>query len=251
MKNILILAILLFGATTGFAANGDKSWIQVTPHNLSSQAMGTSDYYVDTVEDQVCVFCHTPHGGNLDAPLWNRDMSSLKAEGTFQHYTSNTLSSTVGSSTRVVNAESLTCLSCHDGSISVGDSLVNTSVNGTPGTMATTDVVVGFGGNPGARIGASRALIAGGDLDPTGDLRDDHPISFSYTAAQADGSNAGDLKLAAEVEAVGLTLFGTDKNVECATCHDPHVNYIQYTEFTPFLAMSNSGSAMCLSCHIK
>jgi len=250
MKNILILAILLLGATTAFAANGDKSWIFVTPHNLSSQPIGGTDPYVDTVEDQLCVFCHTPHGGTLDAPLWNRDLSSLQGASVFQHYASNTLSSTVGAASRAVNAESLTCLSCHDGSISVGDSLVNASVNGTP-SLVNTDIVLGLDGGPGARTGASRALMDAGDLDPTGDLRDDHPISFSYTLAYGDPTNTGDLKLATEVEAAGLTLFGTGKNVECATCHDPHVNYIQYPEFTPFLAMTNSGSAMCLSCHIK
>ena len=46
-------------------------------HNLS--VTGIDPYWGDvgsslyaTDQDSVCVFCHTPHGGSLDAPLWNR-----------------------------------------------------------------------------------------------------------------------------------------------------------------------------------
>jgi len=253
MKNILILAILLFSATLVFAGTGPAN-IANTPHNLSYSSYPgdfSFTYAAGTLaEEEICVYCHTPHGGSLDAPLWNRDLSSLQGAGVFQHYSSNTLSSTVGATNRAVNAESLTCLSCHDGSIGVGDSLLNTPITGVP-TNAPTTIQIGFDNNPSSKIGTSRALLDGGDNVTTGDLRDDHPVSFSYTAAYGDATNAGDLHLDTDVETAGLTLFGAAQNVECSTCHDPHVDYMNNAAYDPFLAIPNAGSAMCLACHIK
>jgi len=34
--------------------------------------------------------------------------------------------------------------------------------------------------------------------------------------------------------------------VECASCHDPHVS-----DTLTFLRMDNTGSALCLACHVK
>lgn len=68
---------------------------------------------------EVCVYCHTPHGANtqIAAPIWNR--------------TINTSEYTVFDKPRMVNQPitqpgpgSLTCLSCHDGTIS-NDSIIN------------------------------------------------------------------------------------------------------------------------------
>ena len=42
------------------------------------------------------------------------------------------------------------------------------------------------------------------------------------------------------------TLAGAQAFVECASCHDPHTS----TNVT-FLRIANTGSAVCLSCHIK
>ncbi len=258
IKTTLIsIAVLLVSVSMALAGTGPAN-VSNTPHNLSSASYPGDFMYTYAAgvgnEDQVCVFCHTPHGGSLDAPLWNRDLSSLQGAGVFTHYTSSTLSSTVGVSTRGVNPESLMCLSCHDGSIGMGDSLYNTSnTTGTPDNNIVK-MQAGFG-NPGPRIGASIANMPSG-LDPaagTGDLSDDHPISFSYTAAYGDATNAGDLHLVGDVEAAGLALFGAGKNLECATCHDPHVDYLNPANaaYDPFLAIPNTGSDMCLTCHIK
>lgn len=44
----------------------------------------------------------------------------------------------------------------------------------------------------------------------------------------------------------GATLAGAQAYVECASCHDPHTD-AQAT----FLRVSNTGSGVCLACHIK
>lgn len=44
----------------------------------------------------------------------------------------------------------------------------------------------------------------------------------------------------------GATLAGAQAFVECASCHDPHSSINQ-----TFLRIANTGSAVCLACHIK
>ncbi len=46
-------------------------------------------------------------------------------------------------------------------------------------------------------------------------------------------------------ETAGMVFYNTDR-VECSTCHDVH----EYTNI-PFLRISNSGSALCVTCHLK
>jgi len=91
------------------------------------------------------------------------------------------------------------------------------------GTVAV-DAFGGAAGNPATRI-TGDALIGT-------DLRDDHPIGVVHTVAS--GYKAP----------TNAKLFNT--RVECASCHDVHNN-----TFSPFLRMSNSGSALCLDCHTK
>ena len=51
---------------------GGQTGIRNTRHNLSS---GSTNAVRAANETELCVFCHTPHGGRTDAPLWNRDIS--------------------------------------------------------------------------------------------------------------------------------------------------------------------------------
>lgn len=233
--------------------------VSQTVHNLGSGAFWNI-YAADNV-DEVCVFCHTPHGGVLTGPLWNRSSPS----GTFTHYNSATLSTKIVGDTRVVNDESLICLSCHDGSVAV-DHLLNkpNKIGSNPITLfggGATDVTIidSLGGNPYARIGATLA-----DTTTTGDLSDDHPISFSYTAVLSDtkytdtnSSYYGELRDSVTAVGLGVRFFTSDLNVECSSCHDPHVSYDQFAipagdeDYRPFLTTPNTGSALCLACHNK
>lgn len=68
---------------------------------------------------EVCVYCHTPHGANtqVKAPIWNRTINT----GQYIIYDKlRTLDRPVGQP----GANSLTCLSCHDGTIAI-DSIIN------------------------------------------------------------------------------------------------------------------------------
>ena len=179
ISQIGILWLLLMALVQPALAEGPPG-VSNTLHNLSTSAPddpysppGNSFYR--TNEDEVCVFCHTPHGGTLRGPLWNHtDPSS-----TFTHYNSATLSTYIKglAANRAPSDETLLCLSCHDGSVAV-NSLHNTTNDvGQPANVNTgpgdTMIAYMFGG--GANLG-----------DGSGNLSNDHPISFSYDAVLAD-----------------------------------------------------------------
>ena len=253
---LLLIPVLTLAKGPANVANG--------VHNLSvdgvdpywgSEQWGTSLYATD--EDQVCVFCHTPHGGSLIAPLWNKSAPT----SAWSHYNSATMSIDPGLSVgRAPNSESLICLACHDGSLSVNhvtnlpndrNGALIESWGGDDDVRIYADIITG---DPGRRIGASKANSAG-----EGILSDDHPISFSYNQVLASddykstGSKYQTLKsvTAAEDNGNGVRFFTGDNNVECSSCHDPHVDYISDPAYSPFLIMPNSGSALCLACHTK
>ncbi len=187
-------------------------------HNMSARS-GLTNY------GEVCVYCHTPHSGqsSTNAPLWNRNFGP--GSGSYQMY-NNTWSSTIDMTVAATpQGVSLACLSCHDGTIGL-DVVINrpnadTSLAGSGNTMP------GNAGQFFANLGT--------------DLRNDHPVSVTYSTAADPAFNAPDAQGRINGE---LPLYSS--RVECGTCHNPH-----NTSFTPFLRKSNSSSNLCRTCHIK
>lgn len=253
MKRFVVVLFLII-LTSGLAWGKGPADVSKGLHNLSSSNI-TSFYQTD--EDSLCVFCHTPHGGSLDGALWNRNNPNPSSG--WKHYNSATMSSTLKglSKSRPPGAESMLCLSCHDGSISVNHVINTPNDRTTPiatsGFGQTDTKIVDFFGNPGSRIGGETGDNSGGE----GYLTDDHPISFSYVSVinsseyQPTGAKFGQLKTLPEATTNGVRFFGATNRVECSSCHDPHVNYADYPEYTPFLIVSNAGSNLCLACHTK
>jgi predicted CXXCH cytochrome family protein len=167
----------------------------------------SAETWNSTAGGEICEPCHTPHGAvnNVQAPLWNHTNTTFAS---FQVYTSATMNVTPGQP----DGESIACLSCHDGSVALDS----------------------FGGNAGS------TTMSGSKLVGT-DMRDDHPISFLYSASVSGGDTG--LKSGASVS----NLLFTGK-VQCSSCHDVHNGG---SGTTNLLVMSNSGSALCLTCHNK
>ena len=184
--------------------------IAATKHNLSVSGPGT---ITATEEDQICIFCHTPHHASSVAPLWNRSLSNA----IYNLYGSSTLVAQPGQPT----GTSRLCLSCHDGTISIG--MFEGLTEPIPLTGGITTMTNGLS-----------------NLET--DLSDDHPISFPYTSALA--SQRGELKdpqnLPAEISLEGGQML------QCTSCHDPHKDL-----HGKFLVMSNFNSALCIACHDK
>lgn len=245
------------------AAKGAPN-VSATVHNLSTTGVfsdGSPSFYRASDNTEVCVYCHTPHGGSLTGPLWNRNNPT----GPWTHYSSTTMSAFMKTlaSNRAVNDESLLCMSCHDGSISVNHviNVPNALGSTTLESVSGSDVdIISLPGVPMNRIGASI-----NDAFSSGDLSDDHPISFSYDDVEGSndyqiGAKAGQLNSSTDINLMAegprfatraVAGMGTNR-VECTTCHDPHVYYTDAVNtYKPFLIMSNAGSNLCLACHVK
>ena len=215
---VMVVGLVLAAAP---AAHAQTDGVKDTKHNFSGSrnagftTLGVADY------GEVCVYCHTPHGGSTDAPLWNRQFGS----GPYQMYTSPTIDMTLGTKPGPV---SLACLSCHDGTIGI-DVITN-----VPNSSSATST--------GKKI--SDIFTSGPDtLKILGtDLRNDHPIGVTFDKTKDVMFNE-----LASVKTEGLRFFGSNADqVECATCHNPHNK-----TNTPFLRKSNAASGLCLTCHIK
>lgn len=177
-------------------------------HNLSVSGGGVIRA---ESEQQVCIFCHAPHNTGGMTPLWNRELPSAS----YTIYQSSTLDAQPGQPT----GSSKLCLSCHDGTIALGNVLSR----------------------------ADQIRMAGGDTIPAGltnlgtDLSDDHPISFAYTSGLA----ASDQQLAHPAGLNPAVKLDASGALQCTSCHDPHNNM-----FGDFLVMSNEFGALCTVCHV-
>lgn len=215
-----------------------QTLISTTKHNLSAAGPGTvkSAAVASGGTEEICVFCHTPHGGSLLAPLWNRTASTAS----YTLYGSDYLTS-LGYPTPIQpNAKSKLCLSCHDGTMGLG-TVLNKPGSGTgTGTIPMVDGVTAITTMP---------ATAAGHLGT--DLANDHPVGFLYQPGSAAGEDPELVTRAwpwptTTVNRVTLDPNTASGRVECHTCHDPHNN-----QFARFLRMSNASAAMCTYCHAK
>lgn len=205
-----------------------------TKHNFSATTRDAAfnDLSGSIVDyGEVCVYCHTPHGGQTSAPLWNRQFTT----STFSMYNDPTggASDLDMSFASQPTGVSLACLSCHDGTIGI-DVIINSpnAFTGTALNQTLTDIY-------GAATNGDELKILGTDL------RNDHPISMVY-----DPALDPQFSTVAAIEGAGLKLFDDPtlgaNVVQCATCHNPH----EATNPT-FLRMANTNSNLCLTCHNK
>jgi hypothetical protein len=225
-----------------------------TRHNLSVSGTGTVSA---VTESQICVFCHTPHRAAAipGAPLWNRqDSGAAYTPYTSDTIDANDIAATPGGSSKL-------CLSCHDGTIAVGQvNVLNSQTNVTINMTGT-----GAGGiipsNQGDSTGFTRKLGT--------DLTNDHPISFTYdaTLANADGELRNpDFETYIANRAPGSKpLVPLENNqVQCTSCHDPHIRDSDITRNIKFLRLhrvqegfpfggnfDSANDIICLACHDK
>ncbi|MDS4015270.1 MAG: cytochrome c3 family protein [Candidatus Accumulibacter sp.] len=276
LKLVAVSALMLGAAGISQQA---VAGIANTKHNLGSTGAAGNNKTSDTGE--ICVFCHTPHAADTTAPapLWNKNLSSI-ATGFTTYSTAS--SSTIDGEVLAVGSVSIACLSCHDGSQAM-DNIINAPGSGGYDTT-------GGGANGRAYTWSGSSVNAQGVMQSSSiamlgkDLTNDHPIGIQYcgggqTAATPTGAckdtdfkgpgsglnsatinsqlvwwvdSTGAGGTAGSRDKTDMILYsrafaaGTGPSVECASCHDPH------TETNPtFLRVSNVGSGVCLSCHVK
>jgi hypothetical protein len=279
MRRPLPLLLLALALALVPAQAQRVSDVRQTRHNLSAAGPGTTKA---ASESQVCVFCHTPHGATtvdqsgagVRTPLWNR---RIPAGSTYTPYTSASLDANViqGQLDQPGGSSKL-CLSCHDGTLAIGN--VNV-LNGQPNA---TIPMVGTG--PGGIMPPGAGVNTGFTRNLGVDLRNDHPISVTFTAqlANRDGelrlldgnqrfpSGSGSVIGVREpgvrpqfpLEPTGVANAG---QVQCGSCHDPHLHETdptkgpqkflrgqRFQEATPSPVGFNAATdILCTSCHDK
>ncbi len=205
MKTVCLL--LCSGLLAGSAPAAS---IVGTAHNLS---VSSANPIKAATEQEICIFCHTPHNSSRVAPLWNRYSSGA----TYIPYTSTTSKALPGQPT----GDSKLCLSCHDGTVALGMVL----------SRATTIPLQG-----------GVVYLPAGNTRLGFDLADDHPVSFTFDAALATAN--GQLQPPASL--TGAVRLDSNGQLQCTACHNPHDN-----QFGKFLVTNNTASALCTTCHNK
>ena len=163
-----------------------------------------------------CMYCHAPHsslGGRL--PLWNQKL-------TVQSYTLYTSNTEKNRGTQpLMGGDSNLCLSCHDGTVAPGTTVVYGQVT-MQGSMYSYDI---FGSN----------------------LQPSHPFAFALPLKD-------NIDLIASLASKGITGDPTgavrliNGNVECTSCHNAHVQAKDLISQN-FLVRDSSRGQMCLACH--
>lgn len=208
-KFVFILLVIFPITLVCLAVRVFPDSIRYSKHNLSSGSALGGIRARDT--SKICIFCHTTHAGNTQAPLWNREESRV----VYNLYDSSTLYSKPDQP----NGASKLCLSCHDGTIALG------KVVSRKQEFAMFDTSMG-------RIPHTRGANLGSDLS------DDHPVSFNPSPAV----NASDKLI--HPSSSDPVRYDLDGNLQCTTCHDPHDN-----RFTKFLVKDDRNGAICKTCH--
>lgn len=267
----VVLTSLLAITQTSFADHhlppNRVSDIQNTRHNFSatlapSLPNDATRNVVANSEADICVFCHTPHGSqDVEAPLWNRQLSNVA----YAIYNSSSMDATAAQP----QGSSKMCLSCHDGTIAIG------AVNVLNGSFTLQDPAV---------EDITMTINQGGTVMPPGsglntgftrnlgvDLTNDHPISFQYDTSLA--INDGELRDPAMEPYIAnrSSAFNPnpdipleDNQVQCSSCHDPHIRSTNAEENIKFLRLNRlqrvepataifnrDNDIICLACHEK
>jgi predicted CXXCH cytochrome family protein len=242
-----LLTLILIAASVALATSAFGQ-LALSRHNLSaSNALGTPR--TADPNASACGLCHVPHGADLSIagfPLWAKDLSTHA--NTFVPYggaiVGGTGTTLAGTTVNQPGANSLNCLSCHDGTVGLNVIYKNGWQVLPPFAMIPGS---GFLGNPPDSLD-----WAGYDAGPTptfnpviggaagSDLTNDHPIGILYTAGIAG------LDPIATPQGVGLRFYdyGAGDTVQCASCHDPH-------DITNPRFLRRPAANICQDCHAQ
>ncbi|HET8542583.1 MAG TPA: cytochrome c3 family protein [Anaeromyxobacter sp.] len=197
MKRILALTALFLAWSAQAKVKGSKHDFSVT---------GPGEFRAERERD-ACIFCHISHHSG-EIVLSNRPDPFAN----HRPYESSTISTAPGAPT----GTSRICLSCHDGTIAVGQTR-----NGRIRMIK--------GNQP---IGPERKANLGTDL------RRSHPISMVTAQSKK-------VRKPVRGDPVSLDASGM---VQCTSCHDPHDEW-RDPVIGKFLVKPSSRSALCSSCH--
>lgn len=258
------LAVLALAPALAWAAPpvpGDPGQgVAATAHDFTGGVMGTPN--AGTVG--VCTYCHTPHKAISTLLLWNHTLSSSNFSWDVPTTTAGTPFATFVGNT--YKGPTTKCLSCHDGTVAVGDIAwfkeAARTVGSTDGVYNTFKL--GSDGDTSHVIGATGGVA--------GAMGGNHPVAMPYSFNQAKNTYnskvGGDGLVLTEwvaQPAAPIRLFNDNAGaisagavagktgIECSSCHDPHnkaavdVNFLR----GKLTGSTQADGYLCVQCHIK
>jgi len=219
----------------------------------------------------LCTFCHTPHKAYSTQLLWNHTLSKQTFSWDVAQTTAGTNFASFGGQT--YNGPSAKCLSCHDGTVAIGDVAWFAEVG--PGGGQGAGSAIYYTGTM-KQLSPTDKLI-GPSYGPTGTLlggtlSGNHPVAMPYPYNNAantyNGIGGGSNLVLNEWQAtpvnvklyhdagggsiVGGAVAGST-GIECSSCHDPHNKATLDAYFLRGKLSGNTQASgyICLQCHIK
>jgi hypothetical protein len=219
----------------------------------------------ETFTTGLCTFCHTPHRALQTSLLWNHTLSAAT-------YSWTDATSTIAG-TKFPTIEGLTykgptakCLSCHDGSVAIGD-VAWFGEKPRTGADALDTTKHTFDPTGGVNVGATGGVL--------GSMNGNHPVAMPYPFQRVqntyNGQQTGGAFTPAEWQTIPFSpirVFNDDgagnitagavalkTGIECSSCHDPHNRAAVDDLFLRGTIGGNTAGAgttyICLKCHIK
>ncbi len=236
------------------ALGGPGDGITGTAHDFSNKTVTGGNG--ETFTTGSCTFCHTPHRALSTLLLWNHTLSTATYSWDVPKTTAGTTFPTFKGDT--YKGSTAKCLSCHDGSVAIGD--VAWFGEGKPAAPLDTtthkfpDVF---------NIGATGGIL--------GSMTGNHPVAMPYPYQNAkntyNGVTTGDGATLTEWQVAPLTpvrAYNDDGSgnitagpvtaktgIECSSCHDPHNKASVDDLFLLGKIGGNDTTYICLKCHIK
>lgn len=194
-----------------------------TVHNLSASGPGTIHSMSET---EVCKFCHIPHNAVVAAPLWGHALSRA------QYETPSLRRGRPGESpVPQPDGSSRLCLSCHDGTVALGD------VAGEPRPIPMS----------------GRERLGPGDRGFLGtDLSGSHPVSFVVEEGYLSGEESDDdigLRFLADLRTDPEVKLDSGGKMQCTSCHDPHSDRYYVPGKVPHFWVKPTVEEVCTTCH--
>ena len=243
-------AVLLAVGLAGPAGAAPGDGLALSAHDFTDDA---------STAVGVCTFCHTPHRAQQTKLLWNHTLSS-------QTYSwQDTTVTTGGTPLPTFDANwqgvSKNCLSCHDGTVAIGDvawfdATPNQNLFIDTHSAPTDPYLITFA-NPGS-----------GDMDGNHPVA--HPFPFQGAASTYNSVTTGAPAVLSgwqpDPESLGIRLFNDDgsgnvsagavvgqSGIECSSCHDPHntAGKVVDVYFLRGTLTGNDTNYICLKCHNK
>lgn len=219
VASALVICIV---AGAGRIAHAQMSSVAGTIHNLSVTGPGE---FRSLTETEVCKFCHIPHNAVAPEALWGHALSRV---------TQYEVPSIRRGATKVQapqpDGSSRLCLSCHDGTVALGD------VGGTKIAIPTAGT---------QRLTRGRPGFIGTDLSGS------HPISIVVPVGGSEAGEDADMGLNPRslVKVDSDIRLDDNGKMQCTTCHDPHRDVFFNEGTVPHFWVKPTVDEVCLACH--